>query len=231
MSSMVDVPYGVDDDEWTTLLMHACDIAEERHEKRKAEDAELDLTGVMNFKVRKCKRKVFSIFEDPAVAAERDAKHLEDAGITIEQFEKAKAAFIERMSNISEERARIISEMPQHLSNGDANPDWLQSRRHRITGSITGAIAGLNKYSTPDDCLESLLRPAFKGNCATRWGNEHEDDAESAFESYLSSFVVGTHHPSRDATITGYKLNTPGLCVSTTEGRGMFGMSPDVRLL
>ena len=94
--------------------------------------------------------------------------------------------------------------------------------------SRTFHFAGVNKYQSQDDTLESLLRPNFRGNAATKYGNLNEDNAEASFEHYVRHSIVGSRWGPEHRLVTGYKLETPGLCVCTNEpGKAMFGMSPD----
>lgn len=68
------------------------------------------------------------------------------------------------------------------------SPEWFAARRGRLTGSIAGAALGLAPYMSQDDCLRALVRSAhdmpseFKGNIATDWGTNNEDQARSAYE-------------------------------------------------
>ena len=61
-------------------------------------------------------------------------------------------------------------------------------RKGRITGSIVGAILGLNPYMTPDDAMRRMVRdahgaePEFTGNVATEYGTFHEAGAIQDFE-------------------------------------------------
>jgi putative phage-type endonuclease len=70
-------------------------------------------------------------------------------------------------------------------------------RTGRITGSRIGAILGLNRYSSRADVLAEMLTQArgqdalFNGNEATQWGNDHEDDALTAYEAERSVLTYG----------------------------------------
>jgi hypothetical protein len=105
--------------------------------------------------------------------------------------------------------------LPQHLACGTANPLWLNARKHRITGSVVGAILGMNKYNSPDQCLEDLINPSFTGNCCTEWGTKHEDDAQAATLDYLRL---------QDPTVA---IDNKGLVLSTRKDLGWCGQSPD----
>jgi putative phage-type endonuclease len=59
----------------------------------------------------------------------------------------------------------------------------------RINGSRIGSILGLNKYKKPEEVLREMVREhfgikrEFQGNDATRWGEEHEQEAIEQYES------------------------------------------------
>ena len=109
---------------------------------------------------------------------------------------------------------RRIAALPQHLPDGSANRAWLDARLDKITGSAIGALAGVNPYESPEDKVVSLVwrdYAPFTGNEMTRWGNEHEDDAQAAFA--LAAGVAET------------RIENPGLVIDRT--RGHMAMSPD----
>lgn len=69
-------------------------------------------------------------------------------------------------------------------------------RTGRITASRVGAILGVNKYQTRDDVMRDMVRahfgaePEFTGNEATGYGNDHEDDARTAYENTHGILVL-----------------------------------------
>lgn len=61
--------------------------------------------------------------------------------------------------------------------------EWLEFRRTRGMASEAPIVTGTNKYGSLDDlAMDKLGMPVFKGNDATAWGNEHEDEARRALE-------------------------------------------------
>lgn len=68
------------------------------------------------------------------------------------------------------------------------SPEWFAARKGRVTGSMVGAILGLNPYMTPDDAMRAMVRELkgapreFDGNVATRWGTMNEDGARAEYE-------------------------------------------------
>lgn len=65
---------------------------------------------------------------------------------------------------------------------------WLDQRKGRVTGSVAGAILGVNPHTSREDVLRRLVRdwhgaePEFVGNIATRHGTAHEDGAVVDFQ-------------------------------------------------
>jgi hypothetical protein len=126
-------------------------------------------------------------------------------------------SFVEEHSTpMSAAEAAATSALPQHHPNGAANQAWLDSRKHKITGSIVGGILGLNKYASQDDVLENLLFPNWCGNVCTEYGNTHEDDAQDATLCYLRA---------RDPD--NADIENVGFVPCTRDGMGWCGQSPD----
>lgn len=65
---------------------------------------------------------------------------------------------------------------------------WFADRIGRVTGSVAGAILGVNPYKTADDVLRDMVRAyhgaerEFTGNAATEWGSFNEAGAQAEFE-------------------------------------------------
>lgn len=61
--------------------------------------------------------------------------------------------------------------------------EWFAARKGRVTGSIAGAVLGLNPWMSPDDVMRKMVReyhgesPEFTGNVATAYGQFHEKGA------------------------------------------------------
>ena len=62
-------------------------------------------------------------------------------------------------------------------------PEWFAARAGRVTGSVAGAILGLNPHTSREDVLRRLVRDwhgaedEMKPNIATMHGTSHEDGA------------------------------------------------------
>jgi putative phage-type endonuclease len=66
--------------------------------------------------------------------------------------------------------------------------EWFNARKSRITGSIAGAVLGLNPFMTAADAMRTMVREyhgaerEFTGNVATEWGTFNEDGAAYEFQ-------------------------------------------------
>lgn len=86
--------------------------------------------------------------------------------------------------------------------------EWFAARKGRITGSVAGAILGLNPFMKPADVMRNMVREyhgadrEFKGNIATEYGTANEQNATNHLEMFhLDQPVVetGFHiHPEYD---------------------------------
>ena len=61
------------------------------------------------------------------------------------------------------------------------SPEWLSARRLRLTASNFGTAVGHNPWKSPDDLVDDMLFEKFKGNDATRWGNDKEAIARNLY--------------------------------------------------
>lgn len=72
-----------------------------------------------------------------------------------------------------------MSQAPQKQA-AQRSQQWHEARKSKITGSVSGAILGLNPYMTPDAVMRRLVRDfhgqesEFTGNIATEYGQNHE---------------------------------------------------------
>ena len=75
---------------------------------------------------------------------------------------------------------------------------WFEARKKRVTGSVAGAILGLSPFMSRDDVMRSMVRDAlgaereFKGNQATRHGNNTELEAKLMFMQETGLFACET---------------------------------------
>ena len=112
--------------------------------------------------------------------------------------------------------------------------EWFAARRGRVTGSMVGAILGLDPNCTREEAMRRMVRSyqglpsEFKGNIATQWGVTHEDEAREAFEREFkvsvdpATFVVHPSIPYLGASPDGYVE-----CQSLFECKCPFGIRND----
>jgi len=96
------------------------------------------------------------------------------------------------------------------------SPEWFEARKGRVTGSMVGAILGLDPNCTRDEAMRRMVRAAhgapseFVGNIATGWGQTHEQEAKEdfqykcGFEVKPAPFVVHPDLPWLGASPDGY---------------------------
>lgn len=62
--------------------------------------------------------------------------------------------------------------------------EWQVARRGRITGSRIGALAGKNKYCSPQQLLREWLYVPVEDNAAMKHGRDNEDTARSYYKDF-----------------------------------------------
>ena len=94
--------------------------------------------------------------------------------------------------------------------------EWFAARKSRVTGSMVGAILGLDPDCTRNEAMRRMVRAhqglpsEFVGNIATQWGQTHEQEALEDFQydtGYTvapASFVVDPDRPWLGASPDGY---------------------------
>jgi hypothetical protein len=123
---------------------------------------------------------------------------------------------------ISREEQATIASYPQ----GSSSPEWLAARVGRLTGSVVGAVFGVNKYDSPDKRLHEMLFSEFKGNAATQYGNDNEKTgAARAFEDVMAHRVDGNEVDEHGFTLVDVSVKDLGLCVCRS--KPFLAMSPD----
>jgi len=131
------------------------------------------------------------------------------------------AQFLGRFDDFDEQKILKIRQFPQHLEgSGEANPLWLNARKHLLTGSRYGAAAGNNKYCRPEQLCADMLWNTFQGNQMTRYGNDHEDDAAGVYEQTTMVRLLQT-----DQDVSQFRVDYTGLNICMPHP--WLGMSPD----
>ena len=62
------------------------------------------------------------------------------------------------------------------------NEEWMKERKMRITASCVGGIAKMRKTTKRSKKVEELLYSTFRGNEATRYGQEMEEQTRKDYE-------------------------------------------------
>jgi putative phage-type endonuclease len=96
------------------------------------------------------------------------------------------------------------------------SPERFAARKGRVTGSMVGAILGLDINTSRDEAMRRMVRAyqglpsEFTGNIATQWGTNHETEAREDFEYDQemtvepATFVVHPTLPWLGASPDGY---------------------------
>lgn len=157
------------------------------------------------------KRRLFGDDEDLSYEPMRAPTNAE-LNASIRDFEQA----VVRRDAAYYDRVRVVD---QHLDTGEANPEWLDARRGRITGSK--AIKACVKTTTVIQRrrFDSEMIHAPKFNSIVKklvdYGNANEESADRSLR-----FVF-----ERLAEYKDVDYDYPGLCINTKEPH--IAMSPD----
>ena len=163
--------------------------------------------------------------EGPAAFGLRP-RQLVSRTITLDEEAALIQLFIELLARpITKKDQWYIASLPQHLANGMANPIWLLFRIGRCTGSMAGDVFKVNPYCSRFKRLKELLWKKFKGNIMTRWGNDHEDDAQHSFMSWMEARLLDEETDDEGYVLTDISIENFGLCVC--RAFPPFAMSPD----
>jgi len=82
------------------------------------------------------------------------------------------------------------------MSELQQTPEWFEQRKHRVTGSVAGAILNLSPYMKSSDVMRSMVRAyhgaptEFEGNIATQHGTFHERFAIMDYEAESGNKVT-----------------------------------------
>ena len=91
--------------------------------------------------------------------------------------EEEKNFFDEFLKSMEVDKAttELFRKLPQ------GSNSWLAARKYRLTASNFGSAVGHNPWTSADKLVEDMLFGNFKGNDATRWGNEKEAIARQLY--------------------------------------------------
>lgn len=94
--------------------------------------------------------------------------------------------------------------------------EWFNARKSKITGSMVGAVLGVNPWSTPEDAMRTMVRShfgaesEFTGNIATEYGVTNEPNATKDLEMTTGfnveevGFIVHVDHDWLGASPDGF---------------------------
>lgn len=99
--------------------------------------------------------------------------------VSPEYLESLKQSFYNTKVKVSSQDALIIECNTRQQSE---NEDWMKERVKRITASRVGGIAKMRKTTKRSKKVESLLYSTFRGNEATRYGQEMEEQTRNEYE-------------------------------------------------
>ena len=71
-------------------------------------------------------------------------------------------------------------------------PEWYEARRHLITASVAASAIGIKPFDSFTGCprknaIENTVYRTFKGNVATQWGCDHEDEVRDRFDHIMGT--------------------------------------------
>jgi len=141
-----------------------------------------------------------------------------------ERMKELKDRFIKKFTTVDENFIENIRKLDQHRADGTTNQKWLDSRRFRCTGSRIAGIIGENPYSSANKTLKDLIWCTFKGNCATQYGTNSEDNAQETYMNYLK-YLIAHHHEVAGWILVDASIENMGLVIDNIHPQ--FAMSPD----
>ena len=123
--------------------------------------------------------------------------------------------YLKEVVMVSADYIAHVRSIPQHLPSGEANPEWLDARMGRVTGSNAIKAAVRTNTDIQRRRFDSELLHGISINTAVRcymdYGNKNESNADKSLKAVLTS--------------TKIKCSYPGLLISETSP--WLAMSPD----
>ena len=99
--------------------------------------------------------------------------------VSPEYLESMKQSFYTTKVKVSREKALTIESNTRQQSE---NEEWMIEREKHITASRVGTIAKMRKTTKRSKKVEALLYSTFRGNEATRYGQEMEEQTRKDYE-------------------------------------------------
>lgn len=155
-------------------------------------------------------------------------KFASNLGITIEsdEFENDLEEFLDKyMGDTDDETFEKLLYIPQHHDNFLVNDEWLEARKHVITGSRMAGYVGLgygakNRQKNQMSYMKKYVWPEKHGYVNRKYtdhGTYYEECAELALYEIL-------HQQMEKGLIKGFQITNPGLVMGM---KRCFGYSPD----
>ena len=92
--------------------------------------------------------------------------------------------------NLCESERRNIEQLQTRDQADDESGLWYEQRRIRLTASNFGTVAKRHSTTLSAPLVKRLLYSKHKSTPAMRWGQEHEQDAQEAYNSSCTSITV-----------------------------------------
>lgn len=122
-------------------------------------------------------------------------------GLNRQEIECKISSFTETLQ-VNEQDIKRIMEIPQRT------PEWLKMRSCRLTASNYGSAVGHHSKNPPEKLIENMLWGTFKGNEATKWGNDNEPVAALIYENFMRKMVEDSKGKYKQVT-----FQYPGLII------------------
>lgn len=158
--------------------------------ERSAKKLESDKKRKAKDKVKAKRRKSkYARIDDTVTARKAYSRHdggvlpdESDNDVSPDHLDRLKTGFYETKVVVTPEEVKAIER--QTLDQAD-NEQWFNERRKRITASMSGGIAKMRATSKRSKKVQQLLYNIFRGNTATRYGSEKEDETRQQYITYM----------------------------------------------
>ncbi len=101
--------------------------------------------------------------------------------ISPQRLEELKTSFYQTKVVVTCEEAQTIEKKTRQQAEND---EWKYERRKRITASRVGGIAKMKETTKKSNKVKDLLYSTFRGNEATRYGSEKEEQTTHQYIAY-----------------------------------------------
>jgi len=192
-------------------------IAERLNAKFLEHNSDDKLRRILERKWPRKKKKRKFVTAGPPLEAAAPAPSVED-------FKDIARKRLKTTVTVDDDEAKRIRDLPQHDPDGQANKEWLRSRKFRITGSHAAKAIGVQyttlkkRESIEAQALQHLIwgiSQKEQRKPALNYGNANEKEADAAFKAVMV-------HLNAEKKM---EYEYPGLCVNRENP--FLAMSPD----